>query len=95
MTNRKRTLAEIEKTLPIGKKKPNGTVRGMFYSDRCNFCGDLGQNIEPWVCDLCRDKIFDWINQHGWTLLQTEKPNKDIGDFIREKEESDKGKVTP
>ncbi len=63
-------------------------AKGMWRGDRCRFCGELGEKVEPYLCDACRDKIFDWINQHGWTLIQTEKPTKDIGDYIRELEES-------
>ena len=45
---------------------------GMYISDRCQFCHDFGEKVEPFLCEDCRRKIFDWINSKGWTIHQTE-----------------------
>lgn len=45
------------------------TEKGMFYSDRCKFCHDFGEKIEPYLCEDCKQKIFDWINSKGWILI--------------------------
>ena len=60
------------------------TVKGMLLSDSCRFCHGHMSNVEPFLCNFCRGKIFKWINQHGWTLVQTEKPTGEIGEYIRD-----------
>ncbi len=42
---------------------------GMFFSDRCRFCGDFGPKVEPFLCNFCRDEIFQWINEHNWAVV--------------------------
>jgi len=46
--------------------------KGMYFSDRCQFCVDFGEKTEPYLCERCRDKIFEWLNSKGWTILQKE-----------------------
>jgi len=31
---------------------------GMYYSDRCQFCHDFGEKIEPYLCPECIEKII-------------------------------------
>jgi len=38
---------------------------GMLESDRCQFCGEFGKKVEPFLCDKCKRKIFDW---KGWVI---------------------------
>lgn len=30
---------------------------GMYSSDRCQFCGDFGEKVEPYLCPKCAEKI--------------------------------------
>ena len=67
-------MNNIEKVKKIPKQ-------GMYFSDRCQFCGEFGEKIEPYLCEKCRDRIFEWLNLKGWSILQGEnrfepKPNE-------------------
>ena len=44
---------------------------GMFYSDKCSFCGGYGDKVEPWVCDGCKVKIERYIKEHAVPLPPT------------------------
>jgi len=44
--------------------------QGMYFSDRCQFCGEFGEKTEPYLCEKCRDRIFEWLNSKGWSILQ-------------------------
>lgn len=51
--------------------------KGMYSSDRCWFCREFGEKVEPFLCEDCRQKIFSWINSKGWTIHQFEpKPDE-------------------
>ena len=47
-------------------------AKGMYFSDRCNFCYEFGEKVESFLCEQCRDKIFEWLNSKGWSILQKE-----------------------
>jgi len=36
--------------------------KGMGFSDRCHFCHEFGEKVEPYLCEECRDKIIRWLN---------------------------------
>ena len=48
-------------------------VEGMYFSDRCQFCHEFGEKVEPFLCEQCRDKIFEWLNSKGWSILSTSR----------------------
>ena len=46
---------------------------GMGWSDSCRFCGEHGPKAEPFVCAICRDNIFDWLNSKDWVVIPSNK----------------------
>ena len=46
---------------------------GMYVSDKCQFCNTCGPKAEPFLCAECRERIFEWINTKGWSILQVEE----------------------
>ena len=32
-------------------------AKGMFFSDRCQFCHEFGEKIEPYLCPDCKERI--------------------------------------
>ena len=32
-------------------------TRGMYFSDRCQFCHDFGEKVEPYLCPDCKERI--------------------------------------
>ena len=58
--------------------------KGMNFSDRCRFCREMGEKIEPFLCESCKQKIFDWLNEKGWTVITQSEIRKDIP--IKEKD---------
>ena len=47
--------------------------KGMYYSDRCKFCHEFGEKVEPYLCEICRNRICEWLNSKGWSILQKER----------------------
>ena len=33
-------------------------VKGMYFSDRCQFCHDFGEKVEPYLCSDCKGRIY-------------------------------------
>ncbi len=32
--------------------------KGMYFSDRCQFCHEFGEKVEPYLCPDCKSKIL-------------------------------------
>lgn len=44
--------------------------KGMGYSDRCQFCREFGEKVEPYLCEDCRDKMLRWFNSKSFPELR-------------------------
>ena len=33
--------------------------QGMYSSDRCQFCRDFGEKVEPYLCPECKTRIWE------------------------------------
>ena len=37
--------------------KEQQTKTGMYFSDRCQFCHEFGEKVEPYLCPKCKIRI--------------------------------------
>jgi len=53
--------------------------RGMYFSDRCQFCGVFGEKVEPYLCPRCEEGI----RELGYRKLPKDRP--ELREKIEEK----------
>ena len=56
---------------------------GMYFSDRCQFCHDFGEKVEPYLCPRCVEGIL----KLGYRKLPKDKPPLVDNPYIYESEE--------
>ncbi len=56
-------------TIASNNCNPQEMERGMYFSDRCQFCHEFGENIEPYLCPDCKARIL----QLGYFRLSDDK----------------------
>ena len=50
--------AEYQKSKPETMTELREKIeKGMYFSDRCQFCREFGEKVEPYLCSDCKERI--------------------------------------